>query len=328
MANDLIVKNNRLIQAKYTLTKTQAKFIAYMTSKIEKDDVDFLTYVENLDDLLKILDIKRVNRIQLVKTLEELQSKRIIIQDDEIAFRSITLLSYFGIIHNKEEVEYSFDKRMKPYLLELKSNFTKLSLERILKFDSSFTIRMYEIIQQQMALNKQYKNRNLLEITYKLDELKEILTGEYTKGAIQIPKSYVRFSNFKQMVLEVARKELKEKGEYYFEYEQIKTGRSITAIKFTLFTNGDKIKADFKEKKKTHLINGKEKQLAKEQIKRIFENKAKKGEIIQDKLRYEQKLYQLYLSGELKYDKDLQAIKEQLDKDGLEKILKQFQTNK
>ncbi len=42
---------------------------------------------------------------------------------------------------------------------------------------------------------------------------------------LEIPKSYQVFSNFKKRVLNPAYKELKEKGDYYFEYELIKTGK-------------------------------------------------------------------------------------------------------
>lgn len=74
--------------------------------------------------------------------------------------------------------------------------------------------------------------------------------------------------------------------------------------------NGEKIKKDFKEKKKQALLSGKEKNLAMEQIRRTIE---RKGDEIKDKLKYEQKLFQLYLRGELKYDKDLEAIRQELE---------------
>jgi len=57
MANDLIVKDNRLIQAKYNLTKTQIKFIAFMASSIKKDDIVFFTYSIKLNEILEKLDI-------------------------------------------------------------------------------------------------------------------------------------------------------------------------------------------------------------------------------------------------------------------------------
>jgi len=109
-----------------------------------------------------------------------------------------------------------------------------------------------------------------------------------------------------------------EKGEYFFEYDTLKVGKKVVSIKFKILKNREKIKKDFHEKKKTMLLSGKEKNLAMEQIRRIIE---RKGDNIKDKLKYEQKLFQLYLRGELKYDKDLEAIRKELEKKELSELL-------
>ncbi|HFU76083.1 MAG TPA: hypothetical protein ENK66_07545 [Arcobacter sp.] len=66
------------------------------------------------------------------------------------------------------------------------------------------------------------------------------------------------------------------------------------------------------------LLTGKEKNLAMEQIRRIIE---RKGNTIKDKLKYEQNLFQLYLRGELKYDKDLEAIRKEMEEKELSELL-------
>jgi len=53
------------------------------------------------------------------------------------------------------------------------------------------------------------------------------------------------------------------------------------------------------------LQNSTIKALAQEQIRRIIE---RQGNKIKDRLKYEQKLFQLYLKGELKFDKDIQEV--------------------
>ena len=88
--------------------------------------------------------------------------------------------------------------------------------------------------------------------------------------------------------------------------------------------NKQKIKDDFKKKKRTHLLNGKEKQLAQEQIRRIVE----RTKTIKDPIKFEQALFKKYLAGTLNYDKDLQLIKETLDRTEIENILKEFDTTK
>jgi len=73
-------------------------------------------------------------------------------------------------------------------------------------------------------------------------------------------------------------------------------GKKVVSIKFKILKNGEKIKKDFHEKKKTILLSCKEKNLAMEQIRRIIE---RKGDSIKEKL---------------KYDKDLEAIRKELEK--------------
>lgn len=238
MKNDLVIKDNRLLQAKFTLTKTQSKFMAYMVNNIKKDDIDFFTYSRKIKDVLEILEIKIENIDWLRLVLEELLTKLVRIENNDLVDEATTLLSYFKIKKEMGIIEYRFDKSMKPFLLDLKDNFTKLSLEKILSFDSIHSIKMYELLQYRIGLLKKYRNQeNLGTFIVDIQELKEQLVGNYKKGIIIIPKSYERFSNFKQKVLDVAYKELKDKGEYYFEYYSLKTNRKITSVKFEIHKN-------------------------------------------------------------------------------------------
>ncbi len=320
-SKDLIVKDNRLITSKYHLSLNQIKFISFMSSKINIDDEDFFTYSFKINDILNVLGIERTHYKQLRIALRKLMTKYVVLEDDEFSIRETTFLSYFNVDKKQDLIEMRFDKSLKPFLLQLNKKFTKLSLAKILRFNSQYTIRMYEILESKMNLYNKYKNKNLLEFEYSLKELKEILSGEYNEDTeqIEIPKSYNSYNNFKRKVLDISFNELKNKGDYYFEYEPIKTARTYTSIKFTIFKNGEKIKKDFHEKKKAMLLSGKEKNLAMEQIRRIIE---RKGDTIKDKLKYEQKLFQLYLRGELKYDKDLEAIRKEMEAKELSELLK------
>jgi len=320
MNKDLIVKDNKLITSKYNLTLIQVKFISFLSSKIDRDDINFCTHSFKVNDILNVLGIERKNYKRVRISLRQLMTKHIVLEDNECFVKETTFLSYFNLDKKQDLIEVEFHKSLKPFLLQLNQKFTKLSLAKILNFNSQYSIRMYEILESRVNIYDKYKNRNLLEFEYKLSELKEILTGNYDEKTeqVEIPKSYNLFGNFKLKVINVAYKELKEKGEYYFEYELIKTGRFYTDIKFTIFKNGEKIKKDFEEKKKAMLLSGKEKNLAMEQIRRIIE---RKGDSIKDKLRYEQKLFQLYLRGELKYDKDLEAIRQELESKEIRELL-------
>ena len=310
-STDLIVKDNRLIVSKYHLTLAQIKFISFMSSQIKKDDKDFHIYSFRINDILDVLGMQRVHYKRLRISLRELMTKYIVLEDSEYDIKETTFLSFFHIDKKHDLINMRFDKSLKPFLLQLNKKFTKLSLNKILRFNSQYTIRMYEIIESKSTIYDAYKNISLLKFEYEIDGFKEMMVGDYNYKSeqIEIPKSYRVYNNFKRKVLDICYNELKEKGDYYFEYETIKTGRKVTALRFTIHKNGEKIKKDFKEKKRQFLLKGEEKQLVAEQIKRMM---ARQGDKIRDKFKYEQKMMQL-----LKYDKDLQEVKDELDKRAL-----------
>jgi plasmid replication initiation protein len=61
-----------------------------------------------------------------------------------------------------------------------------------------------------------------------VDELQDIL---------QVPKSLLRYSQFKQKILQVAERELIENCDIFFEMEEIKSGRKVTEILFRIKNN-------------------------------------------------------------------------------------------
>jgi plasmid replication initiation protein len=121
--------------------------------------------------------------------------------------------------HNEGTVTIEISKKLKPYLLQLKSNFTQYELEYVLKLQSFYSIRIYELL-------KQYEKLEQREI--EIIRLKEILG---------ITDKYKRYNALKDRVIEPAQQEIKIMTDIYFKYKEIKTGRKITAIKFYIYNN-------------------------------------------------------------------------------------------
>ena len=57
---------------------------------------------------------------------------------------------------------------------------------------------------------------------------------------LQVPKSLKRYSQFKQKVLQVAEKELKEHCDIYFTLEEEKEGRKVARLIFRIHKNNHK----------------------------------------------------------------------------------------
>jgi len=215
---DLIVKHNKLIEANYKLTLQEQKIILILASQINKDDENFRSNIFKVEDLAKILNLKTKSFYSDLKNLTERLLSRVIKIKEPDGLLQISWLSSAKYYDNEGKVELSFDKKLTPYLLQLKTHFTKLSLKKLINLESIYAVRIYEIC-------KQYENMGQIIITIK--ELKEILQ-------IKDKKSYKLYSNIKLRVLLVAQKEINEKTDLKIDFEEIKTGRKITGLKFII----------------------------------------------------------------------------------------------
>lgn len=132
-----------------------------------------------------------------------------------------TLVASAEYEDNFGTVEIEISKKLKPYLLSLKGGqITYTNLACTLALKSSYSIRIYDLLAQYRVAGKR-----IIEVVI----LKEML-------GIDKVKSYDRFNNFDQRVLQPAYKEINEKTDILFEYEKIKRGRTIIAIKFIIKT--------------------------------------------------------------------------------------------
>ena len=109
---------------------------------------------------------------------------------------------------------------IRPLILNLKSNFTKIDFSYIKTFTSIYSVRFYEISLSEL--------RNSSNCTYQL-------SVSHIKYIFDIQKKYKRFETFKRSVLKKAKKEINEKTNIIFDFELIYSEsdkRKIESIKF------------------------------------------------------------------------------------------------
>ena len=313
-SKDLIFKSNVLVNGKYDITMVQARFLVFVSSLVNAYDENLFTYQIQTSTVLDYLGIDRANIKWLVGTLTKLQTSLVCLQDDNEAIEYATFLGWFRLDKKNDLLEFRFDASMKPHYLQLKNNFVTLEKNKYLDFTSMYTVKFYEYIKYNYQLFERYKNNGYREFEVDLEDFTKQFasTFDHKKGVFEVPKSYKSYSDFRKKVLEVAQKELKEKNDIYFEFEEIKVNRAVKRLLITIKQNGQVIKKNFADKKKKELQStAKHKQIAQEQIKRLMSRNKDK---IKEPLKYEQKLFGMYLNNTLIYDKDLQEIIEQLDK--------------
>ena len=117
----------------------------------------------------------------------------------------------------KNIVTLKFAIDLKPFLLNLKNNFTSYELGNVIKLNNSYSLRIYEILK-----SKLFRNNFQIE----LEELYGMVVNKYD-----------RYSDFKKNILEKCKEELAEKTDISFDFEEIKTGRKVTSIKFIITSN-------------------------------------------------------------------------------------------
>ena len=212
--SNLIVKHNDFIEGRFHLELNQAKIIAKLSSIIQKDDKDFKLYIFQAKNLLEELKMGINNYDDLKKSVDSLVDKTIQLgkPDSTLTISLLSSAEYF----KDGRIELEFSPKLKPYLLQLKENFTKYQLENVLSLSSFYAIRIYELC-------KQYEK--IKERIIEVEKLKEIL---------KIQDKYKLYGHFKKKVLDIAKREINEKTDINISFEEIKTGRKITSIKFLI----------------------------------------------------------------------------------------------
>lgn len=216
----IVTKSNELIACNYNLSLQEQKIILTLASMVQPQDTEFKEYELKIKDFMRLLGVEsKTKYVEIPKITKELMKKVFEIKEG----KDVIQLAWLSSVRYKTgegTVILKFDSNLKPYMLELKEFYTSYKLENVLSLKSKYSIRIYEILKSNL-----YKKN----VTVELQELKKML------GANE--KSYNVYQNVKNKVIIQAQKELSEKTDIFFNFEEIKTGRKVTSIKFYINQN-------------------------------------------------------------------------------------------
>lgn len=216
----IVTKSNTLITCNYDLSLQEQKIILTLASMVQPQDTEFKEYEFKIKDFLELLEIKDQSKYtELPKITKELKKKVFEIREGT----DLVQVSWLGGVRYKTKegiLILSLDKGLKPYMLQLKELYTSYKIENILSLKSKYSIRIYEILKSNLF-------KKVIEI--EVEELKNMI------GAKE--KTYNLYSNFKSKILIRTQEELNSKTDISFKYEEVKTGRKVTSIKFFIEKN-------------------------------------------------------------------------------------------
>jgi plasmid replication initiation protein len=217
--NSLVVRANKLVEAKYRLTATEQKIIHIITAMIHKDDEDFRPYTLRISDLIALLETDSHNKYAQVKEVTRNMMKKVFTIHDIEQKREIQVAWFSSVDYQygKGMVTFEFSPYLKPLMLQLKSHFTKLNLENVMQLRSGYSLRLYELLKQYESIGKRQ---------FQLMEFRELLG---------IPKNeYPLYANFKQRVLLQAHEEINARTDIMFDFEEVKEGKKAVALIFSI----------------------------------------------------------------------------------------------
>ena len=234
LPGEIVKKDNRLVRSKITISNVEAsRILANFVACIHADDKSLKRiYRVAVKDFLADTSGRGYARVKGL--CRELAQATVELEEPDPdgphpIFETGAIFS--RIVYKKGIVEAEFNGHMAPFLLDLQQCFTQYSLIEYLKLPSIYSQRIFEILKSWSRLP---------EVVISMAELHRMLDS---------PASFrANFKEFRRWVLEKAHKDISTHTSFWYEWEPVKAGRSVEAIRF-LFAPGSKAIAEAEQQK-------------------------------------------------------------------------------
>jgi plasmid replication initiation protein len=220
MDNTLEIRqHNAITTARYEYSELQLDIFLYLLSMIKKDKADGIYEIVVKD--LSALTGKEYKYGYLRKATEEMGSRMFEISTPK-RLEQLWMFQRVAYVLGEGRIEIEFANPMKPYLFDLKDNFTSFQLYAALRLSSKYAKRIY-------TLCSQWKDKGQTP-TFGLDEFKKMLYLLDDKGNEQ----YKPFSMFRKFVLDESVRQVNKHTDIEIGYVLHKRGRSFNSVSFTV----------------------------------------------------------------------------------------------
>ena len=222
----LVVKDNALIQASYTLDLSEQRLILLAIIEARNSQLgithDTLLRV-HASSYAKHFKVNDKTAYTMLKDASKGLFDRYVTYHDKNPKngrdRSFNCrwVDKVGIEPDSGIVYMRFTSDVVPLITRLEKQYTSYDIAEVANLTSSYAIRLYELIIQ-------WRDKGFTQ-KYNIDELRSKLGVE--------PEQYKKMSNFKARVVDYAVNQINEHTDITVKYAQHKTGKSITAISFS-----------------------------------------------------------------------------------------------
>ena len=217
-----IRQHNAITTARYEMTACEMDIVFYLLSLLKKEDrVGTFYRVKVLD--LQHLTGRQWNYQQFLEATSALRSREYVIEDNKRLLQ-VGLLASAEYIKGEGVIELEVSEKIRPYLIDLKRNFTSFRLQAAFSLTSKYAKRIYQIASQ-------WKDKSESR-TFSLHDLKVMLALKDPKGIES--EQYTKVSMFQKYVLDIAVSQINQNTDLHIGYELLKKGRSFESIRFQI----------------------------------------------------------------------------------------------
>lgn len=225
-------QHNYITEARYDMSALQKNIFYLLLSEMQENDNKenvhpyYPYYKINFHELERRMGNK-IRMPELMEAVNGLVFRVYKIKEANGDELSSSLISSAENLPEENSIELGVSPMIKPYLLDLKKEYTEFELYTALSLKSKYSKRMYEMLSQ-------YKEQG--EFSINVDELKYRLCIIDPETGYDI---YSGWNMFEIHVLETPQQELSKHGDIDFTYDLIKTGKRYTAIEFHIKKRSD-----------------------------------------------------------------------------------------
>lgn len=223
--NYKVVKSKEMLQkGRYELSLSEYKLMNYIVSKITPYSKKGDKYKIDLRDYCEIAGISTdggFHFAEIKKSLKSLRDKSFWIENEKQA----TLCSWISKVTIDKGTSVALielDDIIENYFIGLQRDFTQYELLNTLALTSKYSLRLYDYLRSFISDDKKKGNNSVIDITVSLEELNSVLQHTFL------------YNDLRRRVLEPSLKEILSYTDIIFNYEPIKTGRSVSHIRFTI----------------------------------------------------------------------------------------------
>jgi plasmid replication initiation protein len=233
----MVVQHNALAEAKYRLSVRAQKLLIRLLAELDRRNDDFGEIKLFLRDFAKLAsgDPGDVLYKEFIETAKQFMGQFVSITQSPVPGERLPRglichwISSMEKNPNDKSITFSFDPKLRPYLLGLSRNYFAYHTLHAFNLDSAYSIRLY-----QWAKSREYLRRPQ---QVALNDLRHFLgTVEIDCDGVIIKESLKRYNDFKKVALQPAVHEINKKTDIIIAFHEIKQPgtKIICAIIFSI----------------------------------------------------------------------------------------------